>query len=486
MKLPFSVAILAAVITFAVFIPALGCGFVNWDDPDFIARFIGTPLDFDFIRGCFTSVSRDLWIPLTWLSLAVDYSIWGQDPFGFHLANVVIHSLNTGLVVICAYRIIALKSVDRPCQQPSATGLAFALLISGLLFGIHPLRVESVAWIAERKDVLNAFFAISSVLCYLEYITHARGGRGGYANRWYGAAIMLFSLSLLAKSVTVILPLIYVAIDWYFLGRFQKELHWRLLREKLPFLALSLIVALVTITAGQRNGILAGVQSLPAGSRIIISGNAIFEYIRLFFYPFDLSPLFPLPNQLTSAYYLKTAAIAFITVLFVKLHKKFPWATVTWACFVIPLLPVLAILQNGFQAYASRYSYLPSIAPAILVAVGILAVGNQPGAEMLPRIRNLIILTVLCGLLFIYGKETRQYIAVWQNTGTLWSRVITYAPLGRAYWHRGKYYLSEGDYQAAADDISRAISIAKDSGIKDLSFLYNARGSALAEMGRDK
>ncbi|GAM10538.1 transmembrane and TPR repeat-containing protein 3 [Geobacter sp. OR-1] len=472
-----NVAIAAGLLCLLVYLRALACGFVNFDDPGFVLnnlpiRHFGPA----FLANVFTAPYIDFWMPLTWISLAVDYYFWELNPLGYHLTNIVLHAVNAGLVALIADRVLR-----RRCEEiGTARGeYAAALLLATLLFGLHPLRVESVAWITERKDVLNGVFTLGSVLCYLVYADRKWVPEAGARTGFYLAAIILFALSLTAKSVSVVLPVMFLILDWFPLGRFRKQGLVSLLVEKLPFLALSLAVSLITIHFARQGELFLSYAALPFGKRVIISGNAVFEYLRLMLFPVGIRPFYLIPPELPAAFYIKCAAAVAITVYCLANAGRRQWLAAIWLLFILPLLPVLAFLQNGGeQAMAARFTYLPAIAPGIGAAFFLVTwSGRQQNCRP-------ILLASIALLLVCYGGMTYRLIGVWDNTGTLWSRVLESQPIGRAYVERGMYYYSVGRYADAVKDLSVAIDIAGQGGIPVLHNLHAFRGDAYRAMGQ--
>ena len=366
------IALAAAVICLLVFLRALACDFVGLDDGDYILKNTDIRhLDARLLVSAFTRLfAGDYWMPLTWLSFAVDYRFWGLNPLGYHLTNILLHAANAGLAVLIA---------DRLCRDRFGRPGAFAgyrylypgmLLLAGLLFGIHPLRVESVAWVTERKDVLNGLFALGSILCYLDY-AHARedGGGTGTARWYYLLSLVLFVLSLMAKPVSVVIPALLLAADWCPLGRLRKGRILPVLAEKIPFFvgSAAMAAAIILIMSGQ-NSIASGAD-LPFGLRVIVSGNAVFEYARLQLFPVGILPFYVLAKAIPPAFAVKTAVVVAVTCLCIYAGRRRPWVCATWFSFVIPLLPVLAFFYNGVDiAFAARFTYLPAVVPSIVAA----------------------------------------------------------------------------------------------------------------------
>ncbi|MEE8575374.1 MAG: hypothetical protein V3T30_08170, partial [Thermodesulfobacteriota bacterium] len=200
-----------AAITFLVFVKALSGEFLNWDDPAYVTgNLFVRSFDGETLKSAFTSVVSSNWHPLTIISHAVDCAVWGLNPFGHHLTSVILHSINALLVFVLVVRLLGLASIK--------VNILFAAVLTALLFGVHPMRVESVAWVSERKDVLYGFFYLLSILSYIKFATSTSGDRF----RHYAVSLLFFALSLLSKPMAVSLPIVLLLIDYYPLNRFSK------------------------------------------------------------------------------------------------------------------------------------------------------------------------------------------------------------------------------------------------------------------------
>jgi tetratricopeptide (TPR) repeat protein len=477
-------ALVAGIICLLVYLRALTCGFVNYDDPMHILdnSFIRN-LDSNLLFSAFTTTSiGGIWIPLTFLSFALDYHLWGLNPFGYHLTNIILHAINTGLMVLLADRLFRHSLIKSGILTETKLHYQWTLLLAGLLFGIHPLRVESVAWVTERKDVLNGVFSLGSILYYLRYVQlkEVLGAKNGVKQAYFFALLFLM-LSIMAKPVSVVIPMMLLVIDWYPLGRLHKGSMLPILLEKIPFLLLSASFSLFFIYKGAQDNLLFSLDALPMHLRILISGNGLFEYVKLVLYPLGIIPLYTLPNSIPPSFAVKTGAIVIICCFCFYAGRKHQFIPALWLAFVIPLLPVIGLFQNGLQAYAARYTYLPSIAPSI-VGAGLIAV-------LYSRLANyhyfrVVLVTLVAALMFCYGILTYRLIGVWKDTATLWSRVIDIQPVGSAYKERGLFYLVSGRYRDAIADLSRAIEIAVQLRRDDLFNLFAFRGEALGNDGR--
>jgi tetratricopeptide (TPR) repeat protein len=472
----------ASLICFLVYVRALSCGFVNLDDPDYVLNNIAIRhLDGDFIIWAFTNPHAGFWMPLTWISLALDYKLWGYNPFGYHLTNNMLHAVNTGLVVLVADRVMQIEGQGLRVKRQGRYLYPATLLLAGLLWGLHPLRVESVAWVTERKDVLNGVFFLGSILCYLQYAKNQPlTGNKPALSTYYVLSLFFFTLSLMAKSVSVVLPVMLLVADWYPLNRFHKSRILPVLAEKLPFLLCSGAMAAATLYYAQQSRILASNDTLTIIHRLVISGNAIFEYCRLMIWPAGILPLHIIDISKLPAYLLKTAIIA-VGCIGIAYFRKSRWLVATSLCFFIPLLPVLAFFQNGIQAFASRFTYIPSIVPSIAAASLVTYMYVNATGDLQRYLRAMIIILTSL-IIFCSAIWTWNLIGIWRSTETVWSRIINVQPTGRAYKERGLYYFTTEKYREAEDDLTRSILFAKIAGFPGVYNLYAFRGVVLNKL----
>jgi len=477
----FTVAGLAALLCFLVYSRALWCGFINLDDPFYITNNpLIKSLDGESLFSIFTVPHLGAWLPLTYLSFAIDHFFWGLNPFGYHLTNVLLHAVNAALVVLLADRLCRDRFLAAVPHQENRYHYPVMLLLAALFFSIHPLRVEAVAWAAGRKDVLNGLFTLGALLAYLRYceLQDATAGRSRRIVS-YLSALALFCCSLLAKQGSVTLPVILLLLDWYPLNRLQKGRAMAVVAEKVPFFAVAVLITLLTIYFAMAENELISMKEMPFYVRVLVSGNAIFEYCRLTLYPTGITPYFVLPKPLPYGYLVKAAVVVVATAAALHSLPGRKAGAVIWLCFVISLAPMLAFVHAGDDiAMAARYTYLASIAPSI-AAAGALAMLYSRLAVM----KRYLASAVAVFLIFSVVMTERQ-IAVWQDTGTFWSRVIEIEPVGRAYGDRGVFYLINGRSADAVEDFSSAIAIAVNAGLKSVYNLYAFRGVGLSDIGR--
>jgi hypothetical protein len=479
----------AALVTFVVFLRALSGGFLNYDDADFVQLNSAIQkLDINLISYAFGTIPSfsGIWTPLVWISFTIDYHFWGMNPLGFHLTNILLHVANTSLVVLIAnrlYRSELAKSFSLSVSSKQYLGM---LLLAGLLFGIHPLRVESVAWISERKDVLNGVFTLSSILFYLRYVQCKDLNCGYRSSRCdYTLSLLFLMCSIMSKPVSVVTPLILLVLDWYPLNRLCRETIRSVLVEKIPYFVL--MTAMITLTlymGAEEGGLLVSSEAFTFSQRLATSGNALFEYVRLMLYPIGILPIHLLATPIPYSYTVKTAAVILVLVYFCFSRKR-SWQSATLLCFLLPIVPVLAFFQTNSVAFAARYTYLPSVIPSVAVAAIIATLYNKSTAWAAKYYIRLFVTCITLLLLIFYGVMTQRLISVWKNSETFWTRQITYQPFDKAYFLRAVYYMASGKFMAAVEDYTACLEIAVKEKMPD-EFVVNIiafRGEALTKAG---
>ncbi|HEX8947669.1 MAG TPA: tetratricopeptide repeat protein [Dissulfurispiraceae bacterium] len=459
-----AVAASAAVTTFLVYLPALWNGFVNWDDPDYVysnPRILH--LDLQFLKWAFTTFHASNWHPLTWLSHAADYALWGLNPMGHHLSSILLHALNTFLVVILSTRLIRL-ALPQGEREEGGRGALLAGALTGLLFGLHPLHVESVAWVSERKDVLCAFFFLLSML---QYLTYAAAAQGSGRRRHYASSLSLFALALLSKPMAVSLPVVLLILDVYPLGRLQGKTaltsQRRVLLEKVPFVLLAAASSMVTIAAQNAGGAIMSSEVYPFGERFWVALRGLFFYLLNMLWPSGLSPMYPYPSgvEVWRIEYMGALMAAIgITVFCILMWKRQKAFASAWAYYTVALLPVLGIVQVGGQAAADRYTYLPSLGPFLLLGVGAARLSDIARKER-SRIRSILTNAVVCTIIVVMAAATVQQTAIWKDSMALWTKAINLSPEQAyiAYYNRGRHFAVAGAYQKAAEDYGKALQI---------------------------
>jgi protein O-mannosyl-transferase len=466
-------ALFIAIITFFVFLPALNNGFVNWDDDNYVYRNTAIQhLDSRLFTWVFQFHSSN-WHPLTWLSHALDYALWGATPTGHHAGNIILHSLNSFLLCLLIMYLIRFAS---PAESLSGPGYLTKTIIAGcvtaLLFGIHPLRVESVAWIAERKDVLSAFFMLLALIFYVNYAGKQANGRNPLL---YSASLLSFVFALMSKPVVVTLPLILLILDMYPFRRFVSEKRTILL-EKIPFFFLSLLVTVLTVMAQHSGG---AVKPFTLSQIGVVLQTPVFYLVKIV-WPVGLSPVYPYPKDFS---YLSLTFIgAFIlliviTELCIRAWKKEkPVFIAAWVFFIVTLLPVMGIVRIGTQAAADRYTYMPSIAPCLLIGLGVAMLVGKPSTTK--SIQNMLV-SILVIISCILGILTIRQISVWKNSITLWTSVLKHYPgYNEGYINRANAYMMAGHYKEAVNDLNTLVQMSPK-----YTQAYNNRGLAFGRIG---
>ena len=407
------------VATMIAFAPVLSSGWVNWDDP-------GTFLEHDAWRGLGAEQLAWMWsqahmghyTPLSWMTLAVDHRIWGLDAVGYHLTNLVLHGLSAGLFFLVLQRLLP-KGAWAPA------------LLGALLYGVHPLRVESVAWITERRDVLSMLLFQG---CLLAWLRHA----ADEGRRWFFVALGLHALSLASKAHAITLPVVLLILDVW-LGR----KGWgRLVLEKLPFVGLAAVFAGLAIWAQSEGGALVG-GHLSLGDRVEMALYGSAFYPGKMLVPQGLTPLYEWDGAELGT--LRNIAVLLgITAICAATWKRTRAPMVAWALYLVLLSPVSGIAQSGPQLVADRYSYFSCLPLAALVAAGLVARRRLQvlGAAVM------LFLGVLCF----------QQTKVWEDSMSLWTHAhqldpdneIVLAQLAQAH-------VESGDYEGAIPHLEEAL-----------------------------
>jgi tetratricopeptide (TPR) repeat protein len=397
-------------LTLGVYMPVGNHPFFIFDNIDKITNnpHLAGGLTAENIRWAFTSVEAFNWHPLTWLSHMAVADFYGMNPRPHHLANVVIHAASALLLFLLLFR---------------QTGARWHSIIVAALFALHPLHVESVAWVAERKDMLSALFCFLTLWSYAEYAAKRRTG-------WYLCALVLFALGLMSKAMLVTLPLVMLLIDFWPLDRYrqqeqepaQRSLSRELVglvKEKIPFLVCSLCSGLITIHAQQQGGVMQGFREIPLWFR---SENALVAYVRYIaktFWPTDLAVLYPFPPSIRLWQVVGSALILLlISAAAVRGRHRFPYIAVGWFWFLITLVPVIGLIQVGAQAMADRYSYLPVTGLFIAVTWGVADLAK--GA----RHRQLVAALLAVAVISASAAITRRQLGYWQDSATLFRHTL--------------------------------------------------------------
>lgn len=466
------------VATLVVYGPVAGHDFVAFDDPKYILDnvVVTQGLSWEGARWAFTNSYAATWHPLTWLSHMLDCELFGLNASGHHLVNVALHAVNA----------VLLFSVLR-----LTTGACWPSAFVAALFAVHPLRVESVAWASERKDVLAGLFWMLTILAYRRYVR-----RPGIAS--YLAVALALAFGLMAKPMLVTLPLVLLLLDVWPLGRWRplgsvslqpgecslrapNEPLPRLLLEKVPLLALSVAASLVAIITQTRA--LRSFESVSLADRVSNSLLAYVLYLWKTIWPTDLAVLYPhpalvaSPGALAASSVFVVAAALFLvaaTALALVSLRRRPWVAVGWLWYLGTLVPVIGIVQVGGHAWADRYAYLPLI--GVYVAI---AWSARDALARWPRARS-VVAVVACTLLVACMARARNQVGYWQNSFRLFEHAleVTDSNWG-VHYNLGMFLSKRGDLESAVDHYKSAIRIKPD-----LAVAHQALGVAISALGR--
>ena len=463
-------AILIFLLTFIVYIPALKNEFINWDDPRYVYenRNIHS-LNFQSLYWMLTSFHASNWHPLTWLSHTIDYVFWGLNPFGHHLTNIIIHGLNSLLVFLLVIRLILIEKKIGGISLAPRMSLSIstkALIVAGvtaLLFGLHPLHVESVVWVSERKDLLCTFFVLLSLLSYLSYNSSVVKKHRWF---WFNTCFLLFILALMSKPMAVTLPLILILLDIYPLRR-NNLLLWKnlsVLLEKIPFVALSIASCVVTIMAQHAGGAIKSFERFSINIRLLNGLDSLVFYLKKMIVPVGLVPLYPFPinvNMLDLQYLLAIFLVLAITsfCLWMVKHGRYLFFII-WSYYVVTLFPVLGIVKIGDLAAADRYAYLPSLSIFLLIGIGTSWIFYK---SVLMKHRGIfgVLIVVFVYSFVVLGQLTIKQIKIWHNAEIFWNYVISasaqHVPI--AHNNLGNTYKKKGELDRAISEYKKAIEL---------------------------
>jgi tetratricopeptide (TPR) repeat protein len=411
-----------------VFLPSLQNHFVNYDDPGYVTAnpHVQHGLTMEGIRWAFVTNATGNWHPLTWLSHMADCQFFGQKSWGHHLTNVLLHALNTGLLFLVLQ---------------GMTGALWRSVFVACLFGLHPLHVQSVAWVSERKDVLSALFWMLTLLAYAFYAKKSKLRYGEVQTQphttrrelplafWYLLTVGFFALGLMSKPMVVTLPFVLLLLDYWPLARVQASPDvgrgirnlWSLTLEKIPFFALAIATSTITFLVQKDSGAmrkLGGLYSL--GARV---DNAVIGYCRYLgklFYPLNLAPFYPYPSAWQASQVVLAASLLLgVSAIAIWLRRQRPYLLVGWLWYLGTLVPVIGLIQVGGQSIADRYTYIPLIGIFLLLVWGIHDLTRRWHHQR----SNLAVAAVV--ILLLCMAITRWQIGFWADSETLFRRALS-------------------------------------------------------------
>jgi len=393
---------LLAGITLAVYWPVRHHDFIYFDDPQYVTEnaHVTNGISWQSLRWALTTPVAANWHPMTTLSHILDCQLFGVNPGAQHLVSAAFHAANAVLLFLVLSRM---------------TGALWRSATVAALFALHPVRVEAVAWISERKDVLSGLFFTLTLLAYLRYVR-------GQTWRRMAVVAVCFAFGLMSKPMLVTTPIILLLLDYWPFDRFKKQRFWKLILEKVPFVILSVGSCAATLIAQQVA--IGSTESLPLASRIDNALVTYVNYLRQMFWPVDLVPFYLHPEWRLGTWEIIGAIIllAGITAAMFLLRRKLPFLLVGWLWYIAMLLPVIGIIQVGLQARADRYTYLPQIGVIIAVVWAIRDLTS------LWRARTVVLvpasLAVVGSLSFLSYRQATH----WHDTESLWSYTLNRSP----------------------------------------------------------
>lgn len=433
--------------------------FVNIDDGVYVTQNsrVQSGITFKSFRWAFLTTYAEFWHPLTWLSLMLDCQLYGLDAGGYHLTNLILHIMSALLLFWLFNRM---------------TGELWKSAFVAAFFALHPLHVESVAWIAERKDVLSAFFCMLTLCLYVYYTRKPDTKR-------YLPVIFSFILALMSKPMVVTLPFIMILLDYWPLSRYPhgiepgkfKWIVWQF-KEKAPFLVLSVIFSLLAFLA-QR---VPPAIDYPLGSRIFNALISFVTYLRKTFWPHDFAVFYPFPDSFAIGHVFAAALlIIFITTVVILMAKRFPCLFVGWLWYALTILPVIGLIQVGKQAMADRYTYLS------LIGIGVMLAWGVPLLFKITTRKRIIFLTGMF-FIFILAVASWQQCGYWKNSIELFSHALQVTKNNYlAHNNLGLALFNEGKIEAAINQYNESLRIKPV--VTDHILAYNNRGIAYSRLG---
>ena len=450
-KLKLSIIVALSLLTTGVYARTAWYPFSGNDDPEYVTQnfHVLSGLSLEALRWAFSSFHAANWHPLTWLSLMLDAQLFGTNPMGFHLVNLLFHLLSTTLLFLLL---------------SFMTGVVWPSAFVAALFALHPLHVESVIWITERKDVLSTLFWMITLFLYVGYVKKS-------SKPMYLLSLLAFGLGLMAKPMLVTIPVVLLLLDIWPLGRLPAAVRdksfpgggkggapdevWRLFLEKLPFFALSAGLSVITLHAQQQT--VASMNDVPLSMRVPNALWSIILYAAKTAVPVNLSPFYPfLPVPFWKTC-LAVALLGIALVLMVRTWRNRPYVTVGLLWYLVSLLPVIGLIQVGSQAMADRYTYVPLVGLFITASWGL-----AEAVQRAPGMKNIIIV-LAAGILAAHTVATWTQVSYWKDDNTLYTHALAVTPDNSfARNMLGIAYEKEGNGAFAVREYTESLRISPD------------------------
>ncbi|MGD0208886.1 MAG: tetratricopeptide repeat protein [Verrucomicrobiota bacterium] len=489
---PVCLCLLLAAVTLVVYWPVTRYDFVNYDDPDYFSSntHVQAGLTSDNVGWAFCTGYASNWHPLTWLSLMLDRELSGPGPAGPHFTNLLFHLANTVLLFLLLRQLTGLRRDPSASSTQAAANWRSAFVAA--LFALHPLHVESVAWISERKDVLSMFFGLLALWAYARYAQKRSRVESRESNATaeslaldprpstfdYSLALLFFVLGLMSKPMLVTLPFVMLLLDYWPLQRFKvqgsKFKVQSLVREKIPFFVLSAISCVVTFIAQQKGGAVVKLARISMTDRVANAFVSYARYLDKTLWPSPLANPYPHPGHWEFPLVIYSVAlVAGLSAIAVLFARRFPFFFTGWFWFAGTLVPVIGLVQVGDAAMADRYTYLPLIGVLIVLVWGAGAVCANW------RVPGPLIIFLAAIILTACAWRTRDQSGYWKNSGTLFRHTLAVTENNYVACNDlGTWLSGNGQVAEAMDYFRKSLQIKPDNP----DALYNL-GNAFAKLG---
>src|SRR4029079_5372695 len=448
-------------VTLLSFGPILRNQFVDWDDyENLISNTHYRGLGWPQLSWMFTTFHMGPYQPLSWVTLGLDYLIWGMNPTGYHLTSLLFHAANAVFFYFISLRMLEIVWPGTLSQTPWK--LSASAAFAALFFSVHPLRVESVAWATERRDVVSGFFFLATVYCYLRANTNLDSQSRG----WFAAALTCYILSLLGKATAITLPIVLLILDIFPLRRLDGDPRtwWitpsrEILREKLLFVLPAIPFALIAFLGQQHVYAIKSLETFGFESRVVQALFAAGFYIWKTIIPVNLSPLYEIPPDFSfwDPVVLSGAALAtgFSVTVFV-FRRRWPAGLASWIYSLAMLGPVLGLVSTGPQLAADRYTYLSFLSWAVLPGAGLFFI-TRSAVRAHTVLAAYVTATII---VMVFSVSTWRQTMVWRDTGTLWSHALKLnANSSIAHYNLARFLASHGEREKAMAHYRKGLNI---------------------------
>jgi protein O-mannosyl-transferase len=481
---PLWISLALAMLTVVVYAPVRTFQFVNWDDPGYVTEnaTVQQGLTWESVTWAVTTGHSPYWHPVTWLTHLADVQLYGLEAGGHHVTNLVFHVANVVLLFLLLRRL---------------TGAAGPGAFVAAMFAVHPLHVESVAWVTERKDVLSGFFWILTIWAYARYVERRDWRR-------YAAVLGLYLLALMSKPMVVTLPVVLLLLDWWPLGSrstgrlpvtrdaeargggapraiinadraSELPLTSKVLIDKLPLFAMAIGTGIATIVIQKQVGAVAGLDVLPFSERLSNAIVGCAEYLWKTIWPARLAPFYPIHHYPIALVATVALALAAVTAFAFRLRHSRPWLLVGWGWYLVTIAPIAGLVQVGEQRIADRFMYIPIIGVLVIVAWGF--------AEMVTRARVATAAALL--VVGVSAVTARAQVAHWTDSFELWDHSTRVTPDSYiAFEKRGEALRDRGAYAESIASYQRALALAPPKSPGYLGIIHNSIGMVLARQGK--